>query len=154
MMQLGTHLECIGSLLKVSRACQDDTREFAGRRPRLAKRLSQKPKSMSGVGKVLKIRKLALNTLGDLQRKTIRLVVRIPEAVGLTGQWWYHHRPGIRAVGNDCTIQASDCTIDAQESGQQAGCTARTRFFWMRLNFSSILLKPIGAYKYPKFSCI
>ncbi|RWV89180.1 hypothetical protein GW17_00048686 [Ensete ventricosum] len=34
-MQLGTHLECIESSPKVSGACQDGTREFAGRRLRL-----------------------------------------------------------------------------------------------------------------------
>ncbi|RZS10078.1 hypothetical protein BHM03_00041238 [Ensete ventricosum] len=39
-MQLGTRLECIGSLPRVSGACQDGTTEFAGRRSRLAGRLS------------------------------------------------------------------------------------------------------------------
>ncbi|RWV96542.1 hypothetical protein GW17_00040728 [Ensete ventricosum] len=39
-MRLGTHLECVGSSPKVSGACHDDTREFAGRRSRLAERLS------------------------------------------------------------------------------------------------------------------
>ncbi|RRT58489.1 hypothetical protein B296_00034085 [Ensete ventricosum] len=41
MMRLGTCLECIGSSLRVSGACQDSVREFVGRRLRLVKRLSQ-----------------------------------------------------------------------------------------------------------------
>ncbi|RWW18648.1 hypothetical protein GW17_00017350 [Ensete ventricosum] len=39
-MWLGTRLECVGSSSRVSGACQDGAREFAGRRPRLTKRLS------------------------------------------------------------------------------------------------------------------
>ncbi|RWW41013.1 hypothetical protein BHE74_00053554 [Ensete ventricosum] len=39
-MRLGTCLECIGSLSRVSRACQNGAREFAERRPRLIGRLS------------------------------------------------------------------------------------------------------------------
>ncbi|RRT74404.1 hypothetical protein B296_00001425 [Ensete ventricosum] len=39
-MQLGTRLEYVGSLPRVSRAYQDGIREFAGRRPRLVERLS------------------------------------------------------------------------------------------------------------------
>ncbi|RRT48128.1 hypothetical protein B296_00022792 [Ensete ventricosum] len=41
MMQLGTRLECVGSSPRVSGACQDGGREFTGRRPRLAGRLSR-----------------------------------------------------------------------------------------------------------------
>ncbi|RRT61011.1 hypothetical protein B296_00001332 [Ensete ventricosum] len=40
MMWLDTRLECIGSSPRVSGACQDGMREFAGRRPKLAERLS------------------------------------------------------------------------------------------------------------------
>ncbi|RWW48701.1 hypothetical protein BHE74_00045230 [Ensete ventricosum] len=40
MMRLGTYLECIGSSLRVSAACQDGAREFAGRRSRLTGILS------------------------------------------------------------------------------------------------------------------
>ncbi|RZR93381.1 hypothetical protein BHM03_00021875 [Ensete ventricosum] len=40
MMWLGTRLECVGSSLRVSGACQDGAREFAGRRRRLVGRLS------------------------------------------------------------------------------------------------------------------
>ncbi|RWW00091.1 hypothetical protein GW17_00036967 [Ensete ventricosum] len=39
-MRLGTYLECIGSSLRVSGVCQDGTREFVEKRPRLAERLS------------------------------------------------------------------------------------------------------------------
>ncbi|RZR75907.1 hypothetical protein BHM03_00000489 [Ensete ventricosum] len=39
-MRLGTRLECIESSPRVSGAYQDDAREFTGRRPRLAGRLS------------------------------------------------------------------------------------------------------------------
>ncbi|RRT67159.1 hypothetical protein B296_00019931 [Ensete ventricosum] len=41
MMWLGTHQECVGSSPKVLGACQDSTRKFAGRRSRLAERLSE-----------------------------------------------------------------------------------------------------------------
>ncbi|RWW78480.1 hypothetical protein BHE74_00013300 [Ensete ventricosum] len=40
-MRLGTRLECVMSLAKVSGACWDGTREFVGRRPRLFGRLSR-----------------------------------------------------------------------------------------------------------------
>ncbi|RWW50187.1 hypothetical protein BHE74_00043576 [Ensete ventricosum] len=40
MMQLGTRLECVRSSLRVSGACQDNAREFTGRRLRLTRRLS------------------------------------------------------------------------------------------------------------------
>ncbi|RZS15254.1 hypothetical protein BHM03_00047067 [Ensete ventricosum] len=39
-MQLGTRQECVGSSPRVSGVCQDSAREFARRRPRLARRLS------------------------------------------------------------------------------------------------------------------
>ncbi|RRT50150.1 hypothetical protein B296_00050505 [Ensete ventricosum] len=39
-MRLGTRQVCVGSSLRVSGVCHDGTREFAKRRPRLAKRLS------------------------------------------------------------------------------------------------------------------
>ncbi|RWW64597.1 hypothetical protein BHE74_00028162 [Ensete ventricosum] len=39
-MRLGTYLECIGSSSRVSGVCQDGTREFVKKRPRLAGRLS------------------------------------------------------------------------------------------------------------------
>ncbi|RWV79480.1 hypothetical protein GW17_00059378 [Ensete ventricosum] len=41
MMWLGTHQECVGSSPRVLGACQDSTRKFAGRRSRLAERLSE-----------------------------------------------------------------------------------------------------------------
>ncbi|RZR90552.1 hypothetical protein BHM03_00018450 [Ensete ventricosum] len=53
-MRLGTHLECIESSPRVSVACQDGAREFAGRRPRLTIRLSGVAERLPGVGKVLK----------------------------------------------------------------------------------------------------
>ncbi|RWW61413.1 hypothetical protein BHE74_00031527 [Ensete ventricosum] len=47
-MWLGTHLELVGSLPRVSGACQDGAREFAGRRPRLAGRLSGVAEKLAG----------------------------------------------------------------------------------------------------------
>ncbi|RZR89974.1 hypothetical protein BHM03_00017792 [Ensete ventricosum] len=47
-MRLGTHLELVGSLPRVSGACQDGAREFAGRRPRLAGRLSGVAEKLAG----------------------------------------------------------------------------------------------------------
>ncbi|RRT38855.1 hypothetical protein B296_00053894 [Ensete ventricosum] len=48
-MRLGTCLECIRSLLRVSRACQDGAREFTGRRPTLVRRLLGVAKGLPGV---------------------------------------------------------------------------------------------------------
>ncbi|RRT49470.1 hypothetical protein B296_00011630 [Ensete ventricosum] len=48
-MQLGTHLECVGSSPRVSGACQDGTREFAGRRSRLTGRLSRVAEKLIGM---------------------------------------------------------------------------------------------------------
>ncbi|RWV77469.1 hypothetical protein GW17_00061695 [Ensete ventricosum] len=39
-MRLGTRLECVGSLPRELGACQNGGKEFAGRRLRLARRLS------------------------------------------------------------------------------------------------------------------
>ncbi|RRT45076.1 hypothetical protein B296_00045008 [Ensete ventricosum] len=64
-MQLGTHLECVGSSLRVLGACQDSTREFTKGRSRLARRLSKD--FTEG------IRKIARSTLGDHRRKIVRL---------------------------------------------------------------------------------
>ncbi|RWV83832.1 hypothetical protein GW17_00054507 [Ensete ventricosum] len=47
-MRLGTRVECVGSLPRVSRACQDGVREFVGRRPRLAGRLSGAAEKLTG----------------------------------------------------------------------------------------------------------
>ncbi|RRT47580.1 hypothetical protein B296_00040961 [Ensete ventricosum] len=47
-MRLGTRLECIGSSPRVSGACQDGIREFVGRRPRLAGRLSGVAERLAG----------------------------------------------------------------------------------------------------------
>ncbi|RWW05696.1 hypothetical protein GW17_00031014 [Ensete ventricosum] len=47
-MRLGTHLECIRSLLRVSRAYKDGAREFTGRRPTLVRRLSGVAKGLPG----------------------------------------------------------------------------------------------------------
>ncbi|RWW44186.1 hypothetical protein BHE74_00050077 [Ensete ventricosum] len=70
MIRLGTRLECVESSPRVSGPCQDDAREFIGRRPRLVEILS-------GVAERLarSIRKIARNTLGDRQKKTVRLAV-------------------------------------------------------------------------------
>ncbi|RRT70512.1 hypothetical protein B296_00000782 [Ensete ventricosum] len=109
-MRLGTHQECVGSSPKVSGVCQDGTREFARRRPRLVERLSgvaekvarnNRPRSSLGIRPGLDdavgprrefavrftegIEKLARNTSGDRRKKTIRPTVRIPEAAGLAG---------------------------------------------------------------------
>ncbi|RWW05714.1 hypothetical protein GW17_00030995 [Ensete ventricosum] len=47
-IRLGTHQECVGSSQKVSGVCQDDAREFAKRRPRLARRLSWVAEKLTG----------------------------------------------------------------------------------------------------------
>ncbi|RWW40262.1 hypothetical protein BHE74_00054341 [Ensete ventricosum] len=47
-MRLATRLECIGSSPRVSEACQDGTREFTGRRPRLVGRLSGVAERLAG----------------------------------------------------------------------------------------------------------
>ncbi|RRT38771.1 hypothetical protein B296_00041934, partial [Ensete ventricosum] len=47
-MQLGTRQECIGSSWRVSGAYQDGAREFARRRPRLARRLLGVAKRLAG----------------------------------------------------------------------------------------------------------
>ncbi|RWV84796.1 hypothetical protein BHE74_00029839 [Ensete ventricosum] len=70
-MRLRTRLECIGSLSRVSGACQDGAREFIGRRPRLTGRSSGVAERLAGsVGKITR------NTPGDRQRKTVRLTAR------------------------------------------------------------------------------
>ncbi|RWV85867.1 hypothetical protein GW17_00052303 [Ensete ventricosum] len=95
-MRLGTHLECIGRSLNVSRACQDGAREFVGRKLRLVGRLSGVAERLAEndvVGPHWKfarrfiegIGKLAGNTLKYRQKKTKRLITRMPEAVGLAG---------------------------------------------------------------------
>ncbi|RWW11765.1 hypothetical protein BHE74_00008126 [Ensete ventricosum] len=87
----------------------------------------------------------------------------------------HHKNAGGYQIGGTIVPSVSDgCTVVAQESGQQAtvilprpmvvplipyfhgafgggivgtdGCTARTRFFRMHLNFGSILLKLNGVY--------
>ncbi|RWW08047.1 hypothetical protein BHE74_00047215 [Ensete ventricosum] len=94
-MQLGTHLECVGSLPRVSGACQDGAREFAGRRPRLTGRLSGVAERLVGSWEGFQvdlfipidftegIEKIARNTLGDRRRRTVRLAARNAEVVGL-----------------------------------------------------------------------
>ncbi|RZS25412.1 hypothetical protein BHM03_00058608 [Ensete ventricosum] len=47
-MRLATRLECIGSSPRVSEACQDGTREFTGRKPRLVGRLSGVAERLTG----------------------------------------------------------------------------------------------------------
>ncbi|RWV94043.1 hypothetical protein GW17_00043459 [Ensete ventricosum] len=75
-MWLGTRLKCIESSPRALEICQDSAKELAGRRSRLAGRLSG---FTEGIGKLVE------NTLRDHQRKTVRLATRVPEAVGLTG---------------------------------------------------------------------
>ncbi|RWW72041.1 hypothetical protein BHE74_00020174 [Ensete ventricosum] len=93
-MRLGTHLECIESSPRVSVACQDGAREFAGRRPRLTIRLSGVAERLPGVGKdfVEGNEKIARNTSGDRQRKTVRLAARNAGGYRITG------RIGLRVV--------------------------------------------------------
>ncbi|RRT67147.1 hypothetical protein B296_00022909 [Ensete ventricosum] len=47
-MWLGTRLECVESLPRVSGACQDGVREFVERRPRLVGRLSGVAEKLAG----------------------------------------------------------------------------------------------------------
>ncbi|RWW81493.1 hypothetical protein BHE74_00010101 [Ensete ventricosum] len=76
-MRLGTRLECIGSSLRVSGTCQDGAREFTGRRLRLIERLWGD--IAKGIGKI------ARNTPGDRQRKTVRLAVGNAGGCRITG---------------------------------------------------------------------
>ncbi|RWW40605.1 hypothetical protein BHE74_00053967 [Ensete ventricosum] len=86
--------ELVRSASRVSRVCQDGTREFAKRRPRLAERLSGVDEKLTG-----RIGKLAGNTLGDYRKKTRRLTARILEDVGLVGgQRVNRSYPGVRAA--------------------------------------------------------
>ncbi|RWV79934.1 hypothetical protein GW17_00058867 [Ensete ventricosum] len=48
-IRLGTRLECVRSLPRVSGACQDGPREFTGRRPRLVRRLSGVAEKLVGM---------------------------------------------------------------------------------------------------------
>ncbi|RWV89250.1 hypothetical protein BHE74_00042276 [Ensete ventricosum] len=80
-MRLEIRQECVGSSLRVSRACQDGAREFAGRRPRLTEKLSGVAEILAGSwdGLVMDvlfarrfakgIRKLAGNTKGDCREE-------------------------------------------------------------------------------------
>ncbi|RRT64548.1 hypothetical protein B296_00009029 [Ensete ventricosum] len=96
-MRLETRQEYVGSSPRVSRACQDGAREFARRRPRLAEKLSGVAEKLVGswdglVMDVLAIMidftegigKIARNTLGDRQRKIVRLAAG--EAEGPVGK--------------------------------------------------------------------
>ncbi|RWW27841.1 hypothetical protein GW17_00007718 [Ensete ventricosum] len=84
-MRLGTRLECVGSSPRLSRACQDGANDV----PRSS--LGIGPSSDDAVGPrqefIMRftegIRKLAGNTSGDRQKKTIGLTARMPEAVEL-----------------------------------------------------------------------
>ncbi|RRT46950.1 hypothetical protein B296_00024283 [Ensete ventricosum] len=72
-MRLGTRPECVRSSPRVSGVCQDGTREFTGRRPRLTERLSgvaeRLARSWEGIEKITR------NTPGDRQGKTVRLAI-------------------------------------------------------------------------------
>ncbi|RWW74121.1 hypothetical protein BHE74_00017951 [Ensete ventricosum] len=48
MMRLGTRLECVRSLPRVSGVYQDGAREFVGRRSRLTRRLSRVAEMLVG----------------------------------------------------------------------------------------------------------
>ncbi|RWW76302.1 hypothetical protein BHE74_00015617 [Ensete ventricosum] len=69
-MWLGTRLECVRSSPRVSGVCQDGAREFAGRRPRLAERLSRVAEKLAE-----SIEKIARNTPEDHWRSTVRLAI-------------------------------------------------------------------------------
>ncbi|RZS20033.1 hypothetical protein BHM03_00052509 [Ensete ventricosum] len=83
---VGNRQECVGSLPRVSGVCQDGASEFAGGRPRLvgrllriAERLARRLDDAKGARWEFARRfaegiwKLARNTSGDHQRKTMRL---------------------------------------------------------------------------------
>ncbi|RWV79997.1 hypothetical protein GW17_00058794 [Ensete ventricosum] len=90
-MRLKTRLECIGSPPRVSGVCQDSTREFTGRRPRLARRLSGVAEKLAVSWKVgtrrefarrfvERIGKLDGNTSGDRRQKAGRIIAQISKA--------------------------------------------------------------------------
>ncbi|RWW82698.1 hypothetical protein BHE74_00008832 [Ensete ventricosum] len=80
MMRLGTFLECVGSSLRVSGACQNDAREFARRRARLVGRLLGLAEELAR-----SIGKIARNIPGDRWRKTVRLTAGNAGGYQITG---------------------------------------------------------------------
>ncbi|RWW00493.1 hypothetical protein GW17_00036545 [Ensete ventricosum] len=94
MMRLGTFLECVGSSLRVSGACQNDAREFVRRRARLvgrllglAEELAGRLDDMVGARKDFAegIGKIARNIPGDRWRKTVRLTAGNAGGYQITG---------------------------------------------------------------------
>ncbi|RRT64857.1 hypothetical protein B296_00028433 [Ensete ventricosum] len=82
-MRLGTQQESVRSSPRVSGACQDDTREFARRRPRLTGRLSGVAEKFAGRDS-LKGLGSSLGTRREITReKTRRLAVSMSEVTGL-----------------------------------------------------------------------
>ncbi|RWV84388.1 hypothetical protein GW17_00053897 [Ensete ventricosum] len=79
-MRLGTCMECVESLSRVSGSCQDGVREFVSKRPKLSGRLSGAAEKLAGSWEG--IEKIARNTSGDRRRKTVRLTV------GNAGGYW------------------------------------------------------------------
>ncbi|RWW71574.1 hypothetical protein BHE74_00020674 [Ensete ventricosum] len=67
-MRLETHLECVGSWLKVSGVCQDGAKEFAGRRPRLTGKLSRIAEMLAGSWKEARLPPLIVRKgIADLE---------------------------------------------------------------------------------------
>ncbi|RRT41598.1 hypothetical protein B296_00031413 [Ensete ventricosum] len=90
---MGTHLECVGSSPRVLGACQDSSREFAGRRPGLVRRLSEVAEKLVKSCKSLQVDLLAMLILPrnfGSKRRLDRL-----------GRRLYCRCPGIRAADDD-----------------------------------------------------
>ncbi|RWW75182.1 hypothetical protein BHE74_00016811 [Ensete ventricosum] len=86
---MGTRLECVGSSPRVLGACQDSSREFAGRRPSLVKRLSEVAEKLVGSCKGLQV---------DLRR------------LDRLGRWLYRPYPVLIVAFDGCTVGIDDCT--------------------------------------------
>ncbi|RRT73910.1 hypothetical protein B296_00012828 [Ensete ventricosum] len=91
-IRLGTSQECVESSPRVSGACQDGTRKFAKRRPRLAGRLSRVVKKLAG-----KLEPKSFRVPGECQPK------------------------GLREISSDAEGKAMDC-VARVPSGGPGGC--------------------------------
>ncbi|RWW01755.1 hypothetical protein GW17_00035189 [Ensete ventricosum] len=109
-MRLETRQECVGTSPKVSGACQDDTREFAGRRLRLVGRLLRVAKKLIGrLDDAVGARRAFARTLPKVSGRSLGTCWRSLEEDRETHRWRSrrlpicgskvnHYRPGFRVA--------------------------------------------------------
>ncbi|RWW48929.1 hypothetical protein BHE74_00044963 [Ensete ventricosum] len=162
-MRLGTHLECIGSSPRVSGVCQDGAREFTGRRPGLTGRLSGKAEKLVRSWEGLEVRtmqwELTGSSLGVHRRNQEARWEHAGRSLEEDRKTRCKNTGGCRFGGSDdCTTQAGGCIARTLFSGCLQRCHRRLYrpypIFLGVFEFWLQILKPTGAYKYPKFSCI